>query len=157
MELPDDIRKATQFLFDSLPLDRAMPELVVTRTQESALLRAAEEAAGHEAVRRNPGLVAGLWLYVDDLDRSHVVSQQMPGPTGAYWHSIMHRREGDFGNSHYWMRHAGKHPAIEAMGDHDPDGFIDDVARQHQQNPTPLLAVQRLEWSALFQWCARNG
>src|SRR5262245_30533650 len=37
--------------------------------------------------------LAGLWLYHDFLDESHQISQDLAGPTGAYWHGLMHRRE----------------------------------------------------------------
>jgi hypothetical protein len=54
--------------------------------------------------------LAGLWLLYDDLDRSHTISQSIHTPTGSYWHAIMHRREGDFGNSKYWFDRVGDHP-----------------------------------------------
>jgi len=55
---------------------------------------------------------AGLHLWNDSLDRSHTLSQDLEHPTGSYWHGIMHRMEGDFSNSKYWMRLAGEHPAM---------------------------------------------
>ncbi|GBF74075.1 hypothetical protein PA598K_02406 [Paenibacillus sp. 598K] len=55
---------------------------------------------------------AGLHLWNDSLDRSHTLSQDLEHPTGSYWHGIMHRMEGDFSNSKYWMRQAGEHPAM---------------------------------------------
>src|SRR4051794_8266140 len=47
-------------------------------------------------------LLSGLWLWHDFLDESHGISQSIHSATGSFWHAIMHRREGDFGNSKYW-------------------------------------------------------
>ncbi len=52
---------------------------------------------------------SGLWLLANDLDRSHVISQDHASVDGAFWHGIMHRREGDFGNAKYWFRRVGRH------------------------------------------------
>ena len=56
---------------------------------------------------------SALWLAAGDLDRSHEISQNIGSAEGSFLHGIMHRREGDFGNSKYWFRRAGSH-AIEA-------------------------------------------
>ncbi len=58
---------------------------------------------------------AGLWLYHDFLDESHQISQDIDTSTGSFWHAIMHRREGDFGNSKYWWRRVGGHPVFESL------------------------------------------
>lgn len=59
-------------------------------------------------------LMAGLHLRNDSLDASHSYAQEIEhDATGAYWHGIMHRMEGDFFNSKYWFRLAGRHPAME--------------------------------------------
>ncbi|MEK3883616.1 hypothetical protein [Paenibacillus sp. PL2-23] len=59
-------------------------------------------------------LMAGLHLRNDSLDRSHAFAQEIEhDATGAYWHGIMHRMEGDFYNSKYWFRQAGHHPAMK--------------------------------------------
>src|SRR5690242_7660141 len=39
--------------------------------------------------------LAGLWLWFDALDESHVISQALVSNTGSFWHAIMHRREAD--------------------------------------------------------------
>ena len=104
-----------------------------------------------------PALRAGIWLYVDDLDQSHRVSQTVHTPTGSYWHAIMHRREGDFGNSKYWLRQAGAHPVWSEIEGYDPVRFVDEVARYHEENPAALVETQRNEWWALFNWCASGA
>src|SRR4051794_28301570 len=47
-------------------------------------------------------MLAGLWLWLDGLDEAHRIVQDLIGPTGAFWHAIMHRLEGDFSNAKYW-------------------------------------------------------
>ncbi len=138
-------------LFDSLPLDRAMPGLLPTRC------RADFEGPAEEAARTvPPELQAAVWLYVDDLDRSHTISQGIPGPVGAYWHGIMHRREGDFSNAKYWFRQAR---GIDlAIPGYEPSKFVDQVEAARGANPPELVQMQRDEWMALFKYCAeRNG
>src|SRR4051794_28478317 len=60
-------------------------------------------------------LLAGLWLYFDWLPQSHTISQGIETPTGSFWHAIMHRREGDFGNSKYWYARCAQHPILPAL------------------------------------------
>lgn len=61
-------------------------------------------------------LKAGLFLVNNFFDDSHTQSQSIEGlgahHTGDYWHAILHRREPDYGNSKYWFRHVGRHPAF---------------------------------------------
>lgn len=59
--------------------------------------------------------MAGLWLLHGYLDQSHRISQHVGSPTGSYWHGIMHRREGDYGNSKYWFRRVGNHAIWEQL------------------------------------------
>ena len=62
-------------------------------------------------------LEAGLWLLAGELERSHAVSQQLATREGSYWHAIMHRREGDFWNSKYWLRRVGNHPVLGQLAE----------------------------------------
>jgi hypothetical protein len=100
--------------------------------------------------------LAGLWLRFDFLDESHTLSQQIETPEGSAWHAIMHRREGDFGNSKYWWRRVGKHPAL--IG--DPFAFVDEVeeaAKRGKGNPAALRDRQQSEWESLFEFCLRGA
>ncbi len=154
LALPSEIQTACADLFAALPLEQAMPNLLHSQTASAAVVEAAQSALRSPALTSRPALAAGLWLYVDDLERSHAISQSLDDVTGAYWHGIMHRREGDFSNSHYWMRRASRHPLRQSRPDLDPDALIDAVAAAHGSNPPDLLALQRAEWQALFEWCA---
>ncbi len=61
-------------------------------------------------------LIAGLHLRNDSLDRSHTYAQEIEhDATGAYWHGIMHRMEGDYSNAKYWFTRAGKHPVMTTV------------------------------------------
>lgn len=61
---------------------------------------------------------AGLWLLAGELDRSHGISQDNDSSLGSYWHGIMHRREGDFGNAKYWFRRVGKCHLFDDLAEH---------------------------------------
>jgi hypothetical protein len=142
-------------VFESLPLGGAMSQLVVTRGGPT---EAVERAVREPVIAAKPALVAGLWLYVDQLDRSHEISQTIDDATGSFWHGIMHRREADFGNSHYWFRRVGKHPAIALIDGYEPHAFIDEVEKAHRngRGADALIDMQRREWAALFEWCAER-
>ena len=145
--LPKEVRA----LFELLPLEEAMPDLVphsVASKEAHRLANAAVQALD------DPSLKAAIWLYVDDLEASHAISQGIHDSTGSMWHAIMHRREGDFSNAKYWLKLAGSHPAFS---NHDPVQFVDEVAAQHFQNPEHLVARQRAEWRTLFEWCANRA
>lgn len=155
--LPQSIAAAVKPLFDALPLERAMPDLVVGGDPDPGRVALVEMLLRDGALATQPLLRAGVWLYVDDLARSHEISQQHSDPTGSFWHAIMHRREGDFPNSHYWFRRVGNHPAIEKVGPaYDPHKFIDEVEGAFRSGETfeDMIETQRNEWAMLFQWCA---
>ena len=149
--LPKEIAEACAPLFEAIPLDQAMAHLEGSHPQQTQLLETLLESP---ALANRPELAAGLWLYVDNLDRSHTISQSLDGTTGALWHGIMHRREGDFSNSHYWMRQTAGHPLLHARPDLEPHAFIDRVAASRGKDDPALVSHQREEWKALFEWCA---
>jgi hypothetical protein len=35
-------------------------------------------------------MLAGLWLWHDALDRSHMISQSIETETGSFWHEVLH-------------------------------------------------------------------
>ncbi len=105
-----------------------------------------------------PKLLAGLWLLAGDLDASHEYSQAIEDRDGSFWHGIMHRREGDFGNAKYWFRRVGDHPALRQLREsayRDPYEFVDAVERASRRSAaTPdLSAAQWSEWQTLFAHC----
>jgi hypothetical protein len=151
LNLPEEIASACAPLWEALPLEQAMGRLQGSHPKHTDLV---EQILRHPALSNRLDLAAGLWLYVDNLERSHTISQQNNDSTGAYWHGIMHRREGDFSNSHYWMRRTLGHPLRQTRPDLDPDTFVDQVAAARGEDAPALVEKQREEWKALFEWCA---
>ena len=159
--LPRDVEAALTAVWAAWPPERALSALVVTAPVGGAPRDRVAEACAAEPLASSPALRAGLWLYVDELEKSHQISQSMDDATGAFWHGIMHRREGDFGNSKHWFRRAGSHPAMERMqgpdgGPYDASGLIDAVDAAHRKGEAPdaLIEAQRIEWLRLFEFCA---
>lgn len=154
LDLPQSIQSALTPLLEALPVDQAMDQLVVQSPISHELSTIAEQIVNTPAIAKRPALQSALWLYVDELDRSHTLSQSIHSATGSYLHGIMHRREGDFSNSHYWFYQVDSHPVFEQIKGYTPHQFIDDV----QANPTcsKLAQRQRDEWIALVNHCVRS-
>jgi hypothetical protein len=128
-------------------------------------------------------VLSALWLWHDYLDESHTISQRVEDPTGSFWHAIMHRREGDFGNSKYWYAKCRSHPMLESiaaqanpiiaradadkgllrltMSGWNGPAFVDYVQSVHESPSDPrypiAVALQQVEWRALFDHCVRQA
>jgi hypothetical protein len=143
-------------------------------------------------------MLAALWLWHDSLDECHRIVQKEPedldsaaprashrelAETLAFWHAIMHRREGDFSNSKYWYARCANHPVLKSMASHaneilhplpadksllrimrngfDPNAFVDLVEQVHDQpsdiRHAPAISLQKIEWRALFDYCTRKA
>ena len=141
------------------------------------LIRGAEAHRWLGQTASEPDVIAikaGLLLWHDFLDESHKLSQSIEGAgthrAGDYWHAIMHRREGDYGNSKYWFRRVGLHPVYETLaarrgrlteqngdaarlleqvapgGIWDPSAFVDACQRAARANdPAAELTLRRLQ------------
>ncbi len=119
---------------------------------------------------------AGLLLLNDDLEAAHPLIQDLPDQTAAFWHAILHRREGDYANARYWWHQTGEHPAFEPIYDlvlhRVPDFRLLDELRatgvwlplefnaacekfaHDGRFESELRATQRLEMRGLLEWCA---
>lgn len=101
----------------------------------------------------------------------------------AFWHAIMHRREGDFSNSKYWYDKVGRHSILPAIGANvgeainplpadkswlrllrdgwDSNAFVDLVEEVNRHPGDPrlrtVIAIQRVEWQMLFDHCTRQA
>ena len=128
-------------------------------------------------------MLAGLWLWHDWLDESHVISQSLHSSTGSFWHAIMHRREGDFSNSKYWYARCQNHPVLQQLanqagqilhslpadktllrlmsGGWNPNSFVDlveSVAGDGKNGKhAAAVSLQQLEWRLLFDHCTRSA
>ena len=106
---------------------------------------------------------SGLWLLAGDLDRSHTISQDLPSQEGSFWHGVMHRREGDFGNAKYWFRRVGDHPVFAVIADRsegdydDPYDFVDACSRASKSEAVQRCQrAQWIEWQTLMVHCLTN-
>ena len=153
LTLPPAVEAAVRPLLEALPPSKAMARLVPDGPLDAARSAQVEEIITQPAIASQSPLIAALWLYVDELDRSHKISQGINDATGSFWHGIMHRREGDFSNSHHWFTRAGQHPAMAKIAGYDPHAFIDRVEKAKGATPADLIDLQRREWAALFEWC----
>ena len=156
MNLADPWNHLLQPLFQLHPPESVMENLVVRDGANDEAIGTVESVLESSLLDGRGTLEAALWLYIDDLDRSHTVSQGIENSTGSYWHGIMHRREGDFSNSHYWFNKDGAHPAIDLIDGYDPHAFIDAVEKSQDGQSQDLVALQRREWRTLFDWCVRE-
>lgn len=161
-----------------MPLDKGRPD----RTRADALHDVAD--AWRAELESDGGVadadawrccLAGVWLLHGFLDEAHTICQDVPTHEGSYWHGVMHRREGDYGNAQYWFRRAGELPVgatiasaaaaspatVECAlgGRWDPIRFVDVVrgATLSGRDREACQAVQRAEWRALFDWCWRTA
>lgn len=95
----------------------------------------------------------GLFYALDDLDSAHCFFQEDASPEGSYWHGMLHRREGDFGNALYWIRRAGRIQGAGWESGFDSAAFVRacEKAAGAGSDPEPLLKFQRMEWEAMMQ------
>ena len=142
-------------------------------------IREADEAtiSGGRAVG-DPGifaLVRGVLFYaVDAIHEAHAVFQEAPGDLGAYWHGMMHRREGDFENARYWFRRAGKlgffdllhraasehSPVMARQSNWDPYLFTGECEQARfgaEEGLKELAALQLVEFEGVFEYCWRKS
>jgi hypothetical protein len=131
----------------------------------AGLAKQLEDGAASEWTLADPNrslCTSGLWLLAGDLDSSHTISQNIGSAEGSFWHGIMHRREGDFGNSKYWFRKVGNHPVFEQLAElsdgiySDPFDFVDLCSRLKRSGDESYQRCQRaqwLEWQALMAYC----
>lgn len=170
--LTEPVEHLLRPLFDKLTINQAMPALVIEGAPDPDLQQTVRELIHENPIAEHPELVAALWLYVDDLEASHRISQNIDSPTGSFWHAIMHRREGDFDNARHWYRKVAVHPAHSrissagggagsgtSLGPYDANDFVARVERAYKRgdNDQPeLLAIQRREWRTLFEWCLEH-
>lgn len=94
---------------------------VESRSQLNKLRDFPDSTAGKGTVSRIDGVAlhAGLYQWHDFLDECHALAQSIEGEgrnhLGDYWHAIMHRREPDYSNAKYWVRHVGRNPVFEPL------------------------------------------
>ena len=176
--------------FAALLTEERLNELGPGRPNSAArpLLAALDARHAFEPLSvRDPAMAAaclvGIWLYHDYLDESHNIGQTISTPTGSLWHSLVHRREPDRGNSTYWLNRTGRHSVFPDLceaarqlagaaaplpetrflveqSQWDPYRFLDlcEAARIGTSGAEPLCRrIQLAEWRLLFDWCFRRA
>ena len=127
--------------------------------------------------------LAGLWLLYDYLEECHVIAQSLETKEAAYWHAILHRREGDFSNSKYWFRRVGEHQTFAGLHEEakklsgkkklddafsflskqsrwDPFAFVDlceKCVRGRAADEDLARQIQQVEWRLLFEYCHQKA
>ena len=140
---------------------------------------------GHDPTKPVAAAIrAGILQMNDFLDASHSQSQSVEGAQDAdYWHAIMHRREGDYWNSKYWLGRTGRHEifsplheAARAVAERhgspdevrwliepsrwDGGAFVDlvEAVTAGRSDAADLARdIQQAEWSLLFDHCYRRA
>ncbi|MEO1495957.1 MAG: hypothetical protein AAFV43_02280 [Planctomycetota bacterium] len=113
--------------------------------------------------------VAGIWLLYNELGHAHRLCQDVPTPSGSYWHGVVHRRERDYGNAQYWFSRGTTHPVIPRIAAEvdaaavfpdgwSPEAMVDGcrrAARGDDELAAACAHAQAVEWRLLFDHCYR--
>lgn len=176
------MKSYSDFIDRLLARENLLGKLLPTEPLDYGLLqrlRAADDQAlgggRTSGVPATFALVRGGLLYaLDALDEAHKIFQDAPGDLGAYWHGMMHRREGDFDNARYWFRRAGGLPFFNALhraaSEHSPlmarqsnwdpyvfTGECEQARFGETESLKELIALQRVEFDGLFDYCWRQS
>ncbi|WP_395092002.1 hypothetical protein [Armatimonas sp.] len=99
-------------------------------------------------------LRALLHLLNDDLDAAHkLVQVHEDDSTANYIHQLVHRREGDWGNTRYWVGMTGAHPFYAELGRTTARERVDIC----QRGEPGAAALAWDEMAGLLGWIVREG
>ncbi|MBB6051298.1 hypothetical protein [Armatimonas rosea] len=131
----------------------------------AAVLLARAEAPLCPKAPWQPGLLTGmtagsynlralLHLLNDDLEAAHkLVQVHEEDSTANYIHQLVHRREGDWGNTRYWVGMTGAHPFYAEFG----NGTARERVDLCQRNAPGAAALAWDELVGLLAWVVREG
>ena len=166
-----------------MPIGRGTPDKSIKQILERLTIEEAF-APGQIVDRESATLcLAGLWLFYNNLEECHHIAQEIETEEAAYWHAIMHRREGDFSNCKYWFRRVGEHPIFAALyskaknlvNNLKPDNSTSFLVKQSRWDPFAFVDVcehcvkgrisaedlcgqiQQVEWQLLFDYCCQKA
>ncbi len=149
-------------IYDALTAKRVGDApLLPKRVYDDALVVPIRDLSRAGAASDN--VAALLHLLNDDLDAAHILCQGHEGdPTANYIHQIVHRREGDWGNTRYWVGKTGAHPyyadlaplaAKLGLPAWDANAMVAAAARGEHY----AAGVSDAETQGLLTWCVTNG
>jgi hypothetical protein len=146
-------------------LSRPTPPLVPRAPWNAELAKTIDAAA--KAEKASVFVTAALHLLNDDLHSTHTLVQAYEGnQTADYLHMLVHRREGDWSNTGYWVRRTGEHPAYATLAllsdgkRWDASAMVDLCRQANQGKPNPETAesisqLSAQEIAAALTWCVR--
>lgn len=159
-----------------MPLDAGQPDAAASTPLSQLSIECAFQHTSLVDEEMARCCLSALWLLHNFLDESHRISQSIASSSGSYWHGIMHRREGDFSNSKYWMRRVGAHPVFAELAhatkgvagfplgdiaEWDAFAFVDAcelaLRRGNRTELAALCEIQQIEWELLFDFCYRSA
>ena len=143
------------------PAPTGLPVVIRPPRGSADLLRTLEQFDWNSLGNARNGdlLRAGaLWLH-GFLDESHSIAQGLGSAEGSYWHALMHRSEGDFGNSKYWYRRVGHHAIFsDLLGaaqklEISSEPTMEDLLRSPEWNPFRFVdAIERVADGETRHW-----
>ena len=141
--------RTVQQIADLLLARDPLPPLVPSHVYDAVLTPEIEAVTAPDLVK------IGLFLLNDDLAAGHDLSQQQEGePLSDYWHAIIHRREGDYGNSRYWFgRVAGSQVLAETYGP-DPNAPAAFVERCRAMGRGCDADLEQFQWEEMTRLLA---
>jgi hypothetical protein len=157
VSVPADSVRNLDRAFEQYPsLGPGVPELDAELISE--VVRSEDSFKSCSAQQRHC-IEAGLLLLWGHLDASHEIAQQYEGKgrprTADYWHAIMHRREPDLGNSAYWFRQVGHHPAFDSLTANLMNWLAEQGASSEEQAIVSSGPLKDSNWnpSAMIELC----
>jgi hypothetical protein len=119
-----------------------------------------QQIVGVKSAADATAVCAGLWQLHGLLEESHRAAQSIEGlgrrRAGDYWHAIMHRREGDYGNAKYWFRRVGGHPLLDELS-RRADRILRDAAETGERWRTRLGSPESWDSLAFVDLCEASA
>jgi hypothetical protein len=111
-----------------------------------------------ELLEQHPELVgsemeAALWLRLGLIDRAHDIVQDGKRGTAAFLHAIVHRLEGDYWNSKYWIGQVRDSALLESIGG-DIIQSLDAPSHRELAVKQKLISSNEFQFDAFVDACA---
>jgi hypothetical protein len=148
-------------IFEALTTERTdTPPLLPKRVYAPETTKAIKALYQNGTVSHN--VAALLHLLNDDLNSAHVLCQAHEDESTAnYIHMIVHRREGDFSNTRYWVMRTGAHPLLSTLDDLAEKGGSkiwngNEMVAWCTRGEHFAAGLSDAETQRLLAWCVEN-